>query len=359
MRTRLASIGGFAVALGATEPARTLLQRIVDARGQLPVARGIERGAVDLAMAARTALYNVDVPFNHLYAVVEPDIEGTPFAPWVEWVHRYPTTVQLADADRVARVRELDAELGQLQYGPARCHVLEQLVEWTPARDAGPRYAGLLATLSTGTKLTLSREASCRLHLALSYDAVDDARRAAVALRVLRTPLSDIAEYDDRGDEHHGTIVLDNSKEQLARVAHQAVANHPTWLTINSALRDWAVEHAITGDPEPVRGWSARSETEMKLRVNLLTWAAAHDRDQGRRVLRAWLAAIRAAPTNFHVSRWIDVIARFAVRFGLEAETRATFDLVRAAHVPPAKPSVPDGLLYQLTLANYRLDLGA
>jgi hypothetical protein len=357
VRTRLALIGGFAVVFDATEPARALLQRIVDARGQLPVARSVEGGAVDLAMAARAALYNIDVPFDHLYALTEVVVEGTPFTPWAEWVHRYPTTVRIADADRVARVRELDGELGQLRYAPARCHVLAQLIEWTPERDAERRYAGLLATLSSGTQLTLSSESRCRLRLALSYDAIDDARRAELALRVLRTPRSEIAEYDDRGDEHHAAIVIVTEKAQLASVALEAVAAHPTWLGGNAALRDWCVERAISGEPAGTGSHDPEAALT-QIYIALLTWDAAHDRDQGRRVLGAWLAALRAAPTRIHAARSLAVIARFAGRLELATEARAAFDAVLA--VPP--PDAPPGLAFllrALTLATYRLDLGA
>jgi hypothetical protein len=358
VHTRLSLIGGYGVVFGLTAPARAVVQRVLDARGQLPVAAAADHGALDLAMAARAALYELDVPHNFLYSLEAPAIESTRFQPWAEWVHRSPTTVRFADADRATRVRELDDELGRLRFASARCHVLRQLVAWAPPGDAERRYAGLLAPVLIGARFALSSEVLCRLQLALSYAAIDDARRAALALRVLRTPLSDIGDYDDRGDEHHPALVITTEKEQLWGTALAAVAAHPAWLAANAELRDWLVERAVANPPAGASMFELDLGGALPLlHVALLTWDAEHDREQGRRLLRAWLDAVRTAPAGRTTDALITLIGRFAGRFDLDAEARAVFDAILAARELPSDPSHPDFLLRTVTLAAYRLDL--
>lgn len=174
---RLGDMGRFSVRFGHERAARGVVRTVLDARGDLPITRGVPGAARDLAEVARGALFDLDTPQTSIGFNVLPPPRRARFDPRVDWLDREPAGGRPSDADRAARVRDLDEELGRLKHDAPRCHVLRQLGEWLSEAEMATRFDGFVAPAFKGDRVALNTESVCRLHVALEMKGVPGGRR--------------------------------------------------------------------------------------------------------------------------------------------------------------------------------------
>jgi len=332
-------IGEYAERFGLEKPARALVDRILRVRGRVPLSRGIEGGAPDLAVAAVSARADLDRHPVHI------EIPGPMPRP-----HRavYDAFAGLLSTPRErvkvgaarARMRQLAPELASLRYAPARCYVVAEQAAWVPEADAPALFDGMTAPIfDKSGRVRFGAEMLCRARTALSMDAVDAALRVGLALRLLGAGPGQILPFDVSAVEHHPALVHFVGKDQVAGVAAAAIADHVDWVDSSPGLRAW-LGHALADSVAP-REDSVSGMPEAGLQAayeRLVTFDLAHRRgDEARAVLRAWIGAVRAAANRTHSSiypmelmmRRLYALGELAASVGVETEVRTLLDELR------------------------------
>ncbi|WP_437284142.1 hypothetical protein [Sorangium sp. So ce406] len=275
---RLADVGTYAARFGVGPEARALVERVLAARGELPLTQGIAGGARDLAEVARGALHDLEVPQRSLAGADLPPPRRDRFRVWRDWLDAEPAGGEVPAADALARIRDLDAELAALRFDAPRCRVIEELGQWLPPDEASRRFDALVAPVFDGERIRPSAEALCRTRVALRLAGVDEARRVKLLLRLLSaTPLD---------------------ADSVGTVAARALAEHLGWIDRHADLRAWLEAQALAPIPldlEAARRWSLLQPAfERALALRAPGGPSARP-ETAAAIVRAWMESIRAA----------------------------------------------------------------
>ncbi len=353
------AIGQYAERFGLAAQAHALVARIVGADGALPLTRGIEGGAWDLAVAAVSARADLG---RHLASLQARGPMPRPHrVPYDAFEGLSPPAREhVKPAAARARMRVLDGELGRLRYAPSRCYVVAEQAAWVPDADATALFDAMTVPIFDAQgRVRYGAEMLCRARTALSMEEVAAPRRIALALRLLRATPDEILPFDMGAVETGPAIVVETDKAQVAAVAASAVAAHLAWVDASAELRDWLghalVETDRAPDHEEATG-TANAELEAAYE-RLVAFDLAHGRaPEARAILKAWIDAVRGTIDQVHYSVYpidlatlqIFALGDLAVRVGLEAPARALFEAIRRGRSG-------SGLARRLAIAEYML----
>ncbi|WP_438003344.1 hypothetical protein WME89_31170 [Sorangium sp. So ce321] len=295
---RLADVGTYAARFGVGPEARALVERVLAARGELPLTQGLAGAARDLAEVARGALHDLDVPQRSLAGADLPPPRRDRFRVWADWLDAEPAGGEVPAADALARVRDLDAELAALRFSAPRCRVIEELGQWLPPDEAPRRFDALVAPVLDGERVRLSTEALCRMRVALRLGGVDEARRVRLLLRLLSATPAQIGPRDTSGDEPRPALGAPLDEDPVGEVAARALAPNLGWIDRHADLRAWLEAQALAPVPSGARAaerWSLLQPAfERALALHASGGPEARP-EAARAIVRAWMASIRAA----------------------------------------------------------------
>lgn len=334
----LGDIGFLGVRFGLESGARGVLRTVLDAKGDLPITRGIPGAARDLAETAREALFELDTPQEHVGFESSVIPRRQRFDPRADWLDREPAGGRPADADRAARVRDLDEELRTLHHNAARCHVIRELGKWLSDAEMAERFDGLVAPAFQGDRVALSTESLCRLQVALEMSGVAEEKRRALAARMLNTPLPARGERDHTLDEHGPAIGYPADEDPVRQIAAAALARHPQWVDASPEIRSWLEQRAlepIPPDAAPAETWTMLGPAfERTVDFHLEGGEGARP-EMARDLVLAWIGSIRTAlegkPVGHIylgevVQRRILALGERGRRAGVAAEVTALLD---------------------------------
>jgi hypothetical protein len=295
---RLGDIGRFGVRFDHESAARGVVRTVLSAKGEVHLTRGVPGAARDLAEAARGALFDLDTPQRSIgYTDLSPPRRKR-FDPRADWLDREPAGGSPSPVDRAARVRDLDLELGAVTHNAPRCYLIRQLGEWLSDAEAEARFEAMIAPAFEGERVVLSTESLCRLNVALGMEGVSADRRAALAARLLRTPLPKPGSRDLTLDEHGPAIGHPWDEDPVRQSAAAALNRHPEWVDTSTDIRSWLEEKArepIPRDHPPAQTWSVLNASfERAMDFHLSGGPEAHP-ETARGILAAWIGSIRAA----------------------------------------------------------------
>ncbi len=301
---RMQALGAYGVRFGAEADARALLAEVLVSHGDLPLTRGIEGAARDLDTIARGALYDLDVPSESVGIADEPPPSRVPYDPWPGLLDEEPANGRPTPDQVSARVHDLDQELERVRSNAARCHVLGQLGQWLPAREAEQRFDALMAPVFDASgNVVLSSETMCRMWMLMNLEGVVPERRIALLRRLLMAPSEQINAYDSRGDEHNGFYIYATERTQVRGLAARALAEHLDWIDQDQALREWLITQAQVPSPQG-RALSgdynidALEPAFAHMLVGLARREDAAQRETARRIVRAWTVDMRVVLAN-------------------------------------------------------------
>ncbi|XYH93160.1 hypothetical protein ACMHYB_35565 [Sorangium sp. So ce1128] len=295
---RLADVGTYAARFGVGPEARALVERVLAARGELPLTQGLAGAARDLAEVARGALHDLDVPQRSPAGADLPPPRRDRFRVWADWLDAEPAGGKVPAADALARVRDLDGELAALRFSAARCRVIEELGQWLPPDEASRRFDALVAPVLDGDRVRLSTEALCRMRVALRLDGVDEARRVKLLLRLLSATPAQIGPRDTSGDEPRPALGMSLDEEPVGEVAARALARNLGWIDRHADLRAWLEAQALAPVPPGARArerWSILQPAFERVLALHASGAPEARPEAARAIVRAWMASIRAA----------------------------------------------------------------
>ncbi|WP_437331702.1 hypothetical protein [Sorangium sp. So ce394] len=302
---RLADVGAYGARFGVGPEARALVDRVLAARGELPIARGIAGAARDLAEVARGALHDLEVPRRSAAPADLPPPRRDRLRVFGDWLDAEPAGGKVAAADALARVRDLDGELAILRFNPSRCRVLEELGLWLPPDEASRRFDALVAPVFDGERVRLSTEALCRMRVALRLDGVDEARRVKLLLRLLSATPAQIGPPDTRGDEPHPALATPIDAASVAAEAARALDRNLGWIDRHADLRAWLEAQALApvppGGPAAARWRLLQPAFERVVALHASGGPAARP-EAARAILRAWMDSVRAAEAQQRVA---------------------------------------------------------
>ncbi|WP_437963731.1 hypothetical protein WMF04_28875 [Sorangium sp. So ce260] len=295
---RLADVGTYGARFGVAPEARALVDRVLAARGELPLTRGIAGAARDLAEVARGALHDLEVPPRSAAAADLPPPRRDRFRVWGDWLDAEPAGGKVPAADALARVRDLDGELATLRFHAPRCRVLEELGLWLPPDEASRRFDALVAPVFDGERVRLSTETLCRMRVALRRGGVDEARRVRLLLRLLSATPAQIDAFDRRGDAQHPALTPLIDGASVGAVAARALERNLGWIDRHADLRAWLEAQALApvppGRPAAARWSLLQPAFERAVALHASGGPAARP-ETARAILRAWMESIRAA----------------------------------------------------------------
>ncbi|WP_434041032.1 MULTISPECIES: hypothetical protein [Sorangium] len=297
---RLADVGTYAARFGVGPEARALVERVLAARGELPLTQGIAGGARDLAEVARGALHDLEVPHPSAAGADLPLPRRDRFRVWRDWLDAEPAEGKVPAADALARVRDLDAELAALRFDAPRCRAIEELGQWLPPDEASRRFDALVAPAFDGERFRLGTEALCRMRVALRLDGVDEARRVKLLVRLLSATPAPIGAPDPRGrrGQQDPALATPLDAASVGAVAARALAEHLGWIDRHADLRAWLEAQALAPIPlgqEAARRWSLLQPAfERALALHASGGPSARP-ETAAAIVRAWMESIRAA----------------------------------------------------------------
>ncbi|WP_437751791.1 hypothetical protein [Sorangium sp. So ce1389] len=295
---RLADVGTYAARFGVGPEARALVERVLAARGELPLTQGLAGAARDLAEVARGALHDLDVPQRSPAGADLPPPRRDRFRVWADWLDAEPAGGKVPPADALARVRDLDGELAALRFSAPRCRVIEELGQWLPPDEASRRFDALVAPVLDGDRVRLSTETLCRMRVALRLDGVDEARRVRLLLRLLSATPAQIGPRDTRGDEPRPALGAPLDEEPVGEVAARALARNLGWIDRHAGLRAWLEAQALAPVPPGARArerWSILQPAFERVLALHASGGPEARPEAARAIVRAWMASIRAA----------------------------------------------------------------
>ncbi|XXT14966.1 hypothetical protein WME94_32430 [Sorangium sp. So ce429] len=295
---RLADVGTHAARFGVGSEARALVERVLAARGELPLTQGLAGAARDLAEVARGALHDLDVPQRSLAGADLPPPRRDRFRVWADWLDAEPAGGKVPAADALARVRDLDGELAALRFSAPRCRVIEELGQWLPPDEASRRFDALVAPVLDGERVRLSTETLCRMRVALRLDGVDEARRVRLLLRLLSATPAQIGPRDASGDEPRPALGAPLDEDPVGEVAARALARNLGWIDRHADLRAWLEAQALAPVPPGARAverWSTLQPAFERVLALHASGGPEARPEAARAIVRAWMASIRAA----------------------------------------------------------------
>ena len=293
---RLADAGHFAVRFGHESAARGVVRTVLDAKGELPLTRGVPGAARDLVEVARGALFDLDTVQKTLGYEGLPPPRRARFDPRADWLDREPAGGSPSDAERAARVKDLDLELEGLKHNAPRCYVLRELGEWLSSGEMAARFEGFVAPAFQGDRVVLNSESVCRLRVALGMAGVGEEKRAALAARMLKTPLPKRGERDLSLDEHGPAIAYPADEDPVRQTAAAAIRQNPGWVAASGEIRAWLEEKAKEPVPEeaaPAQTWSVLGPAFERTVEFHLSGAAGAKPEVARAIVAAWMGSVR------------------------------------------------------------------
>ena len=352
---RIADMGHFGARLGHEPAARAVVKAVLDAKGQLPITKGIPGGARDLVEVARAALFELDTPQKSTGYLDPPRPRRVRFDPRADWLDREPAGGRPSEVDRAARVRDLDAELASLTYNVPRCHILRQLGEWLSDAEAEARFEALVAPAFKGDRVVLTTESVCRLQIALALPGVPEDRRMALAARMLRTPLPAARDRDLALDEQGPAIAHPVFEDPVRQSAAAALARNPTWVDRSTEVRSWLEQRALEPIPreaDPAATWSALGPAFERAVDFHLSGRPGAEPDTARATLKAWMESVRTALSG-------KLVGHIYLGEVVTQRIRAVADRGRAAGMTAEVAAFLDGLPKRrdVVVARYLLDL--
>ena len=284
---RIFDLGRLAVRIGLeTGELHALLDPIIAQRGEVPLTRGIDQGAHDLAEVAREALYDVqELPPDHSHYYEPPPPRRKRFSVREYLDGNEPANGRPTVEAMQRRVGDLDSELQTLRMNQARCWVLDEIARWSPPGEGPRRFDALIAPVFDGDRVRFSTETMCRVTSSLELEDVDDQRRAKLVLHLLAAPPQRIDPRDYSAD---GRGVFGIEEDEVRSVAAGALAGRLELVDRDPALRSWLTAEA----QRQVPGREAIHSTAILQRAFERALAVS-DRETARAVLRAWMASIR------------------------------------------------------------------
>ncbi|MFO0591053.1 MAG: hypothetical protein U0441_26145 [Polyangiaceae bacterium] len=299
---RLSDAGFFAVRFGHESAARGLVKTILDAKGDVPLTHGVPGAARDLAERARMALFDLDTPQEHVGGSDPPLARRKRFDPRKDWLDKEPAAGAPKEADRLARVKALDEEMGVVKYNVPKCYLLEQLGEWLSPAEMAARFDGMVAeTYSGDVGFHLSTESLCRLRTAFDMEGAPEQKRIALALRLFRAPRP--TSWDHRFDEMGPAIAWPMADDQFRQTAAGGLDTHLEWIDHSEELRTWLEQRAL--EPIPTEYPSSMMYRKLErafdhLVAFHLSGAPGASPDVAKGLVRTWIAtardAVRAPP---------------------------------------------------------------
>ena len=324
---RLAEVGRFGPRVGVVPEARALVDKILAARGELPLTQGIPGAARDLAEVARGTLHDLEAPQRMGFAPPLPPPRRSRFFVFADWLDAEPAGGRVSAADALARVRDLDGELATLRFNAPRCRVLDELGEWLPPDEASRRFDALLSPAFDGDRIRLSTETLCRMGVGLRLDGVEEARRVKLLLRLLTATPQQIGERDRSGDGKHPALGWSADEEPVAEVAAQALARNLGWIDRHPELRAWLEAQALA----PIPLGSAAAERWGVLQPAFDRLLALHTSggpdakpEMAAAILRAFMQSVREAEgakgvTHIYVGEVMQARVRALGEYGRRA----------------------------------------
>ena len=308
---------------------RALVERILAAKGEFPLTRGIAHAARDLAELALWMRTGLDVPTGSAYGFADPTSRLERFDPRAELAAE-PAGGQATLEQRRSRLHDLEGELTRLRMYEPRCRVLEKMGDWIPAEDALHHFERLTAPLLPPSS-PWSTETVCRLRVALALKGVDEASRAGLLVTLLSTPLEGFGPRDLAGEPGGFYIVGNESMRQMSALE---LAPHLDWIERHAALRAWLDAQSRTPIPleaEPAATWVALQPAFERLLAFHLSGRPEARPEVAREILRAWMESVRAAEgarvghvyTGSVMAARLRALGEWAGRAGLTAEVAA------------------------------------
>lgn len=234
--------------------------------------------------------------------------------------------------------RGLGEELANLKYNPARCHVIQRLGEWLSDEEMAERFEAFVAPAFRGDRVVLDRESFCRLRVALRMKGAAESKRAALAARMLRTPLPGPGAVDRSLDA--SAITSPVHEDPVRQSAADALEQNPGWVDASNELRTWLEERALEPVPpgEASETWSLLEPAFEQVVDYHLSGKSGARPDLARTILRTWMA-------GGVIAQRMRALTDRAWQAGIADEVRATLD--EQQHVEDA------------VVARYLLDLEA
>ncbi|XXX72423.1 hypothetical protein WMF30_32730 [Sorangium sp. So ce134] len=298
---RLADVGTYGARFGVGSEARALVDRVLAARGELPLTRGIAGAARDLAEVARGALHDLEVPARPVAPVDLPPPRRDRLRIFAGWLDAEPAGGEVPAADALARVRDLDGELATLRFEAARCRAIEELGLWLPPDEASRRFDALVAPALDGDRIRPGAEALCRLRVALRQGGVDEARRVQLLLRLLSATPAQLGPPDApaaSAGETHPALAPRVDEASVGALAARALERNLGWIDRHADLRAWLEAQALApvprGGPAAAR-WSLLQPAFDRVVAVHASGGPEARPEAARAILRAWMESIRAA----------------------------------------------------------------
>jgi hypothetical protein len=349
---------------------REIASRIVERRGALRIAEGIDGGAIDLAIAARRAIAELDHPSEHVsMGDLEPPAQREVFAPhhepWLEVVPWRDSASPDAEAARAAHLAQLEEDLASLRHFRPRCAVMRDMLDWATEEDARHLFDVFSAPLRTEGPIALSSEVFCRIGLLARIRGPIDPDRIGFLISLYDLSPERIGERDHSLDEHHPGIGY-SIYGSLRPFAMSALASRPDLIADHAELR--AFVPRIETQALAARADVDTHEAPAAVAVHALTrawleWAIssgdAAALDEARALVARWIAWIPERYAMPHTGavypgertiHWLFTIGSHAARLGLTEPARAMIAAVREIQPIPILHATLDVIEYLLEL---------
>jgi hypothetical protein len=339
---RLLSIGTLAVRYQLESPTRALIARVLEAKGTFPLTQNIPGAPRDVAEVARLALVALESKENNVSPRELPPPRRARFDPRTDWLDQEPANGQPAEAERRARVEQLESDLSALHYNATKCYVLSQLGRWLSPTEMTLRFDAIVTPamdLDRGRNDTTSL---CRLRTALAFEGTPEGRRATLLEKLLETPKQEHRDYS--GDEVGPAIAYPTDDWAVRKVGAHALSAHLDWIATHSELRNWLEREALLPIPTDADLGNISvilsPAFERLLEFHLASKDPHANPAVATAILRSWVGAVRTAralPPASHIYRYrvteerTRALGEYGARAGLKKEVGALFDELHPA----------------------------
>ena len=353
---RLSDAGFFAVRFGHESAARGLVKTILDAKGDVPLTRGVPGAARDLAERARMALFDLDTPQEHVGGSDAPLARRRAFDPRRDWLDKEPAGGVPKEADRLARVKALDEEMAAVKYNVPKCYLWNQLREWLSPAEMEARFDGMVTGTYSGNEgFRLTTESLCLLRSALDMEGAPVEKRIALLLRLFRAPRPTVGSWDHALDETGPAIAWPMEDDQFRQTAAGELDKHLAWIERSEELRTWLEQRALEAIPTeypPAMTFHELERAFDRLVAFHLSGAPGASPEIAKGIVRTWIATTRDAmhappATHIYFGQVRDARIRALGEYGRAAGLR---DEVAAFLGELPKNKLATAALYMLDL---------
>jgi len=348
-------------------PIRDLLQDVLRANGEMPITRGIDGAAQDLAAVSYETLTWADQacrPGGCLSAAdlfplresVHPKVWKRQFLPELP-------AVEFPEAERRTRVQDLEAELAQLKSWKLRCHVLKELAKHAVPENAERLFKRVTEPIFMDGKIVSSWETYCRIEAAASFALVSEELRVALLLRIFKATREDIVDPPRASGDRWAEPDMAGPPHMVGHTAALVLWDNLEWIDRHRSLRDWlaTVSKENHGVPASNKRWQIVPNPSLgRLLMFHLSKDPAAEPEVGRSILRAWIETMRAKKGNpeggspyWDHGGQLMTLGIFAAQYGMRDEVLAFFD-----EVEPIRQPAPEGSIITTFSSGYPEPLG-